>query len=447
MKSAKFLRRGMRRPHVTAVLVMALASIAYLGVTLHMIQSESDLRARARVEADIRAIHALDGFFPVVSVIAMLERRNAESTGDEYYMVRHPDGDRIAGNLVRWPQGEPDAQGWVRLNARETGAGPALARVAVLDGTFPVLVGRRLQAPGTHPIFSLGFFALMAACVVIFTAAASVLAARRWRSRVADVNAVFQAVERDQLDRRVEPVGGDDELSVLADHVNRALDRIEIVVANHRTLADQIAHELKKPLARARLALDRPGEMDAAFEDVRAAIDEAVSIFDTILITARMRAASEASRTPEDLKAMVEAVIDLFAPAAEMKGVTLTAPRLAPLSVLGARMELRLMLVNLVDNALKFTPPGGHVRVETRLQDDGVRLAVLDTGPGLKAFPARHADQPFVRGPLDAEPGVGLGLALVAVVAAHHGAALCWSDRVEGGARVEVTFPPSRIVS
>src|SRR5690606_37333440 len=140
-------------------------------------------------------------------------------------------------------------------------------------------------------------------------------------------------------------------------------------------------------------------------------------------------------------------VVDLFAPAAEMKDVSLTATHLAPLSVLGARVELRQMLVNLVDNAVKFTPPGGHVRIETGLADGGVRLSVLDTGPGLKAFPARNADQPFVRGPMEAEPGVGLGLALVAVVAAHHGATLCWSDRPEGGARVEVTFPPSRTVS
>lgn len=447
MKPAEALWRNLRLPQVAAVLVMALAGVGYLGVTLHMIQSEADLRARARVEADLRAIHALDGFFPVVSVIEMLEQRSADSTADEYYMVRQADGGRVAGNLVRWPQATPDAQGWVRLTARETGSGPALARIDVLDEAFPILVGRGLRAPGTHPIFSLGLFALMAACVVIFTAAASVLAARRWRSRVADVNAVFQAVERDQLDRRVELLGGDDELSVLADHVNRALDRIETVVANHRTLADQIAHELKKPLARARLALDRPGDVEDAAEDVRAAIDEAVSIFDTILVTARMRASSEASRTPEDLNAMVEAVVDLFGPAAEIKDVTLTATHLAPLSVLGARVELRQMLVNLVDNAVKFTPPGGHVRIEISLADGGVRLSVLDTGPGLKAFPARNADQPFVRGPMDAEPGVGLGLALVAVVAAHHGATLCWSDRPEGGARVEVTFPPSRTVS
>lgn len=446
MKLADLFVRIVRLPSLAAVFVMALAGVGYLGVTLHMVQSEAELRTRARVEAELRAINALDGLFPVVSVIEMLDRRNEGTTDDEYYMVRQPDGVEVTGNLRSWPKGELDRDGWVRLTAQETGGGPALARIALLDDLYPVLIGRSLRTPGAHPVFSLGLFAVMAALVVVFTVAASVLATRRWRNRIADINAVFLAVESDQLDRRVGTVSGHDELGVLADHVNRALDRIATIVANHRTLADQIAHELKRPLARARLALDRPGEMDVAIEDARAAIDEAVSIFDTILVTARLRAASEAPERPEDLAAMAQAVIVLFEQAAEMKAVTLTAD-LAPLAVRGARMELRLLLVNLVDNAVKFTPAGGRVWIETRHTADGGRLRVLDTGPGLKAFPVMNADQPFVRGPLETTSGVGLGLSLAAVVAAHHGATLGWSDRPEGGACVEVSFPPSRTVS
>ena len=246
----------------------------------------------------------------------------------------------------------------------------------------------------------------------------------------------------DQLNERVEVPRSNDETRRLAVTLNAMLERIERgVLEKHRLLADA-SHELRTPLAIMRTEVDvalAADELSAAAREVlssaRDEVDRMTRMIDNVLASAQAdEGRLELLTVPVDLRQLVDDAARALQPLAVAKEVCLKAE--------GERWEvqadpprLKLVLTNLVDNAIKFSPPGETVRIGTWRHDDEVGVKVSDAGPGISPSDEEHLFDRYFRvdnplGPVLS--GSGLGLAICREVVLAHGGRI-WVDRSPSG--------------
>ena len=208
-----------------------------------------------------------------------------------------------------------------------------------------------------------------------------------------------------------------------------------------RQVSDNIAHDLRSPLTRLRsrleLALLEQPDPVTQRQAMEEAIDQAESIiatFNALLTIAQAEsAAARGGFENLDLTVLVRDAAELYEPLAEDKDITVTVDVEEGLTVMGNRHLLSQAVANLLDNAVKYTPEGGAIRVGALRTEDGVSMSVEDSGPGIPEEERENVLRRFYR--LDASrntPGSGLGLSLVAAVARLHGARLELSDNNPG---------------
>jgi two-component system sensor histidine kinase QseC len=241
-----------------------------------------------------------------------------------------------------------------------------------------------------------------------------------------------------------------DEIAPLVGALNGLLQRLARVLDKERQFTANAAHELRTPLAGARthidtaLASEYPVERRAALDDARASIDRMTRLVNQMLELARWDAATAAkAMTRVDLAAIASEEIRNVAPIAAERAIDVLrsfASTVPP--VRGWEAGLRVLVRNLLDNALRYGAPGGNVAVEIRPDDDGVLLAVEDDGPGIDASMRDAVLGRFQRGENPAREGVGLGLPIAKRIAEVHRASLRLANAANGrGLRVEVRFP------
>jgi signal transduction histidine kinase len=246
--------------------------------------------------------------------------------------------------------------------------------------------------------------------------------------RLAEINRTTRQIMAGDLSRRAPLKGSDDEHDELAQNINTMLDQIQNLLDGMRHVGDSVAHDLRGPITRLRnrletvAATERPSREDLA--DCVAQLDQVLATFNALLRIARVESGAYRSAfTTVDLMPIVRDVCELYQAAAEERQVTLRGEAPASVEVYGDRELLAQVLTNLVDNAVKYTPPGGVVRIELARRGDLAQLKVADTGPGIPPEDRSRVLQRFTR--LDrarSQPGNGLGLALVnAVTLQHHG--------------------------
>jgi PAS domain S-box-containing protein len=217
-------------------------------------------------------------------------------------------------------------------------------------------------------------------------------------------------------------VGSDLTAAVRAGQLEEALQEAKVV-------GDNIAHDLRTPLTRVRIRLERGREHASTLEELRAIADQAIAGLDQSLttITALLRIAEiEHSRRRErfsevQLAPLIREVGDLYGPIAEDKGVTLWAEAPDGATVQGDRDLLFEAVVNLVDNAVKFTPEGGRVEVILLCKEGETVIRVIDTGPGIPEIEREAVTQRFYRSDKSRNTkGLGLGLSMVAAIIKLH---------------------------
>ena len=218
-------------------------------------------------------------------------------------------------------------------------------------------------------------------------------------------------------------------------------------MANRRVSAD-VAHDLRKPLARILRRLEGVQAEDASLEQARAAAQAAIGeiegvleMFDALLRIGEVEAgARRAAFRPLDLAAVAREVVEAFEPVAQEEGRALTARLDDPLPIAGDKELLTQMIANLLDNALGHTPAGVRIEVAGERARNGVALSVADDGPGVPAEDLEKIFQPFYRADAArASSGTGLGLSLVAAIAELHGLTCSASDNRPG---LRVTLEP-----
>ncbi|MBR9970162.1 sensor histidine kinase [Magnetospirillum sulfuroxidans] len=362
------------------------------------------------------------------------------------------DGRLVAGNLGQWPDSLPRLAGNVTVAAE---LGPVRAAViGMADGGFLLIA-----TPMPERVFLTaleGEVALATSAIMLLAGvAAGVLIARRALHRLDRVNRTAATILAGDLSRRVPRDGGDDEYDQLADNLNAMLDRIQGLVGTVRGITHNIAHDLRSPLNRLRGRLEvalmterSPAEYQQALAAAMDQADSIVATFNALLTIARIEGGvANLDRRAVDVTEAVESLGDLYQPLAEESGLDLRIEVDPGLLIAGDPHLVSQALNNLLDNAIKYTPAGGFVRLSAHLTPQGICVSVRDSGPGIAADQRGKVLEHFVRlDPARHLPGAGLGLSLVAAVVQTHGAVLSLQDGASQdggpGLLISLTFPP-----
>jgi len=285
--------------------------------------------------------------------------------------------------------------------------------------------------------------------MLVFSVLAAWLIAQRAMKGVEAVTETAIRIAGGDLNRRVAAKGYGMEIDLLAQAFNQMLDRVAALMNEIKEITDNIAHELRSPIARIRgsaevtllsnAPLGRYQEMTA---DIIEDCDSLLALANAMLDISEIEAGvAELERQPVDVAQMARDACDLFQPAAEDRGVTIRVLAGESAVVPGDNRKLHQALANLLDNAVKYTPRGGAVTVSVEQTGDTVVISVADTGLGIAADDLPRIFDRFYRGDQSrAKPGNGLGLNLVrAVVKAHHGR-IDVASRPNGGTTFTVTL-------
>jgi signal transduction histidine kinase len=256
------------------------------------------------------------------------------------------------------------------------------------------------------------------------------------------------AIEPTDLHGRLEAPAVQDEIGRLIDVINALLERLERASATERRFASDAAHELRTPLAVLRsglevaLARDRsPTEHQAALTNAHREVVGLCKIAEELLMLARLNGEVSIDRKPVDFGAVVNEVVAAVEPLAAARNIALHIGVRAGARMEGSVTHLRRLVINLVDNALKFTPPGGKIELLLTAEHGIATLQVMDTGPGIEATELPLIFERFFRGAHANGEGSGLGLSLCREIARLHGGQISATNRTGGGSDFLVTLP------
>jgi signal transduction histidine kinase len=400
-------------------------------------------------------LDSIAGLSPERRLEAIDERLRQDPRGVQLAAIFGADGRRITGNLESVPPHlriDAPAQGTdiIRTdrNGREHQTVRAIAR-RMRNGDLLVL-GRNVDEAGeiSHVVgqaLALGLLPALCLCLL-----AGAWLSVRAQKRVEEVNQRVQRIIAGDLSERLPHRNVDEPFSRLAASVNGMLDEMETMIHALAGVGNDIAHDLRTPLTRARLALERGRTNATTLGQLQTVADKAIAGIDQSLaiITALLRLAEiENSRRSAGfgsipLHEMLREVCDIYEPIAENKNITLHVEATHRLSVRGDRDLLIEAVANLVDNAIKFTPEGGRVDIELLRGKAETIVRVTDTGCGISEQEREAVLRRFYRSDkIRNTPGVGLGLSLVAAIVKLHGFRLAIQSG--SGCRVEIICPDS----
>jgi hypothetical protein len=444
----KLLRTSTFRLAAIYLVLFALSVAALLGYvywnTAVLLERQTDDTIRAEVQGLAEQYDLLG----LAGLIAIVERRSREDTRS-VYLVANRNGEALVGNLDARPAAAGGAgDAWIefQVDARQGGGVERhLVRAfhAGLAGDYEIIVGRDVEALRQFAGLIRATLFWTLAIALVLGLGGGLLVSRNFLRRVDAITAASRTIMGGDIGGRM-PVGGTgDELDRLAEALNRMLDQIERLMSGMREVSENVAHDLKTPLARIRARVEAalrsggPHDHRGILEETVADCDRLLQTFNALLSIARAEAGqSRSGLEPTDARAVVADVAELYAPMAEERGGSLGVEAAEELPVRADRQLLAQALSNLIDNALKYGAREGaapQIAVSGMIADGHVVIAVGDRGPGIAEGDRMRVVERFVR--LDesrSEPGNGLGLALVAGVMTLHGGKLVLADNRPG---------------
>ena len=285
------------------------------------------------------------------------------------------------------------------------------------------------------------------AVVIALAAVLGWIAAGRALRPVQRITAAARAASEHNLSARVALRGPRDELHELAETFDEMLDRLQAAFEGQQRFIANASHELRTPLAVMRATVDvvldnpdsTPADLRGMAADIRAAVDHAEHLIGALLILAR----NERGLTVHeqvDLATVAEDVLDT----ADLGDRRRSTPRWSPPSYRATRCWPNTSIANLVDNAVRYNAAAGDIWISTRTAAGSSHLTVANTGPLISPADADRIFQPFHRlNERTSQDGFGLGLAIVASIAAIHGGTATARPRNGGGLSVTVIVPAS----
>ena len=288
---------------------------------------------------------------------------------------------------------------------------------------------------------------LMVPIVLVLCVGGGYVLAGRALRPIESVTAELDAIGPSNLSSRLTVPPVQDEVARLSAVINALLERLERASATERRFASDAAHELRTPLAVLRTGLEVALARDRTPEENRAALGsahrEALSlcrIADELLMLSRLNGEVMVDRHKLNLRALLSEIAATVGPLAQAHEIKLTVNAPEDIFVNGNEGHLRRLVVNLLDNALKFTPAGGSIDVGLKSDTNRAIIRVADTGQGIHPAELPHIFDRFFRGAGSPGEGSGLGLSLCREIARAHGGDIAAANLPQGGCAFVVTL-------
>jgi signal transduction histidine kinase len=435
---------------IFGTVVFALFGYVY-GSTASYVHSRSD-HAIEIERTQLRQAYADGGRN---GLVAAIEQRIADKRFEgAFYLLADPNLAFLAGNLSVWPAALGQASGWKSLSGREwmpdAADKPALrAMTETLPDGSHLLVGTTI---GDLDEFTRNIRTALVwsgLLLLVIAGVASLSVTGRTVGRIESINATSRAIMQSGLGKRIPLRGTRDEWDQVAENLNLMLDRIEVLMSEVKQATDNVAHDLRTPLARMRGRLEkaharaRDSEVDQALiADTIADLDAVLRIFASLTRISQIEASDR--KLPfraVNLTDIAGKVVELFDAAIEERGGELGLTGDAQVVIIGDPDLLFDAIANLVDNAIKHGRAGGRVGVEIARNPDTATVTIADEGRGIPPGEHQHVFKRFYRLEHSRHtPGNGLGLSLVAAVARLHRAEIALIDNAPG-LKFRLSFP------
>lgn len=434
-------RRSIFSRLVTGAILLSLVLLAGLWWLTHQTVSTSlQEAAQAEVDVDLAGladIYATGGQAELEARIADRIALTPVERSASHYLLADNRGTVIAGDLPRWPALDPmvSESGVIAIGNNSQG----FARAVQLGPDLKLVVARSMaiRAPVLSSLTMA--FAVGGAVFVALVALLGRLAALGLQRRIERINLAFR--EPQDGSGLVAPRRSTgDEIDELTAHSAAALARMNDLLAAYKDTSEQLAHEIRTPLSHldhrlVKALAEKPdAQIAQRLVEARAEIRRIVQTLESLLDIAASKAhrGDRSSLAPVDLSALVTGICDLYSGSAEERGLELRWNVAPDVAIDGDERQLRRLVTNMLDNALKYVPSGGHIAVSL---EPGPVFVVADDGPGIDPRDRERIFERFYRGRNKGEEvsGSGLGLALAHAIAERHGLALTLEEPAAGG--------------
>lgn len=442
--------------------VALLAALAY-GLLIYFLQQPD----RSFMEAQAQELAAAYRQGGTEALQAALESGASDERRQEI-LVRLADNERrtlLLYNPDNWQPADldalqrhplPDRSAWLPLGTAEDGD-PLAAHAVRLAPNRVLYVGMDadLRADVLDSMQSV-FLTIALPVILLALLGGTLLAYRALRPARQLVHAFQDIIDTGDVHTRAPAHDMRGEFAEMVHLFNRMLARIERLVTGMRETLDNVAHDLRTPMTRLRgraeLALHHADDVDALRDALADTLDAADTVLETLNaimdVAEAETGALQLQREPVAVTALAHDVAAVYDLVADAKDIAFTVRVPPNLYVHVDRSRMRQALANLVDNAVKYTPEGGHVGLRARRNDATVHIAVEDDGIGIDAAAQpRIWDRLYRADASRSEPGLGLGLSLVrAIVEAHGGSVEVVSTPGEGSTftvHLPAAAPPS----
>ena len=417
-----------------------------------------DQQVEAAIHADAQGLSESWDSGGLPALVFTIGERMAENVDDDaIYCLADALNRRMTGNLATWPRRVTRPGVFYELKLSRAGV-TSIAEVYRydLDGGFRLLVGRDIKGRTQLKRLLSGTLLSSAALVAGLAVIGALVMRNLFRRMVADVSSTAAAIARGELGRRVRRSGRGDEFDAMAEAINNMLERIARLMDGVKQVSNNIAHDLRTPIARARARLEDASTHAATEAELRAALDRAIadldgvtSVFQALMRIAEVEAGSRRSAFAEvDLSPLLADLAELYEALAEEKGLTLSLQVPDALEIFGDRDLIQQAVANLLDNAIKFSQGGGSITLQASKADRQVLITVSDQGAGIPEEDRGRVTERFFRGEQARNtPGSGLGLALVQAVSTLHEGSVVLEDAAPGTRAVLrlSAVPPARM--
>jgi heavy metal sensor kinase len=434
---------------VFSALSVAVFLVVYISLALRL-QNETDqeIMDKSKEFAELYRDHG-------VSALQAEFRREAQSQGTRqaFFRLLLPDGKVLATS---------DVSPWAGLGTLHSRAddarrnGPSYRTLSLPGRRYKVRllsmpandkhvieIGRSLKAPELILEKYRETFGTAMAVMLVCGGLFGFLLARKAMAGVQRVTETATRIGRQEdLGRRVPPAHEGHEINALANAFNAMLERIESLLNELQEITDNIAHELRTPITRIRGIAEttlRSATHINEFQEMSATVidqcDDLIEMIATMLEIAKADSGvAEFDIAPLDFCEIAAEAVDLFAPMAEDKGVELQLINpFHSMAGSGDRKRLQRAVANLLDNAVKYTPPGGRVTLSVLEDAAGVHVKISDTGMGIDENDLPHIFERFYRGDKSrSTAGSGLGLSLARAIVWAHGGQITVKNALQG---------------
>lgn len=432
---------------------LALLITAYFVVNVHRPIGV----VKKQIQSELAAIERQHGAKPAADLVRALTRRTVIDAGRKpFHVLVGPDEKTLIGNLPRWPAYRAD--GWLLLESARYYTGEENYHVALMadkrlkDGSR-LLIGRDIEDLQQRRAAIFGAARWLLVGGTIFGLLSGAVMSRSIGRRLDSINTTARRVMAGDLSGRIPTYGRRDDFAQLGDTLNLMLSRIQDLLTSLRRVSDSVAHELRTPLTRLHTDLselkEAPSLMGSHLMD-QAIIEteNVISLFDAVIRIGRIENSRDGfTLAPVSLSDILADAVEIFTPSAENKKIEFSVSIEDNIWIDGDRNILFQAIGNILDNAIKYTPAGGVVKVIAISRLDEVDVYVVDNGYGIPEDKYDIVFERFVRLPeTHRAPGLGLGLSFVKAVADVHASKL-WLEDAAPGLRFRWTFYNARHAS